>query len=68
MEAKQIEARIGDWSCLVTSVATKGDIRHFSQKFFSKHFSKAVFILILKGKRIFINFRITVKMSSHHSV
>ena len=40
MEAKQIEARIGDWSCLVTSVATKGDIRHFSQNFFPNIFPK----------------------------
>ena len=49
MEAKQIEARIGDWSCLVTSVATKGDIRLFFPKMFPKHFSKAIFIIILKA-------------------
>ena len=34
MEAKWIEACIGDWPRVVNSVATKGDIRRFSQKCF----------------------------------
>ena len=61
MEAKQIEARIGDWLRVVNSVATKGDFRRFYPKIFPNHFSKAVFTLILNGTWIFDNLRISVK-------
>ena len=60
MEVKQIEACIGDWLCVVNSLMTKGHFQHFFPRIFPKHFSKVVFIIILKAQ-IFVNFRITVK-------
>ena len=53
MEAKQIEARIGDWSCLVTSVVTKGDIRHFSQNFFQTFFQSSIYTYIKRQENIY---------------
>ena len=47
MEVKRIEARIGDWSRVVHSIATKDALSCFLPRIFLNHFSKAVFIIIL---------------------
>ena len=47
MEGKQIEARIGDWPRVVISTASKDALSRFLPRFFTKNFSKAVFINIL---------------------
>ena len=47
MEAKQIEARIGDWPRVVNSIATKDALSRFLPRMFPKNFSKAVLIIIL---------------------
>ena len=47
MEVKGIEARIGDWSRVVHSVATKDALSCLLPKNFLNHFSKAVFIIVL---------------------
>ena len=47
MEVKRIEARTGDWPCVVHSIATKDVLSCFLPRIFLNHFSKAVFIIIL---------------------
>ena len=64
MEVKRIEARIGDWSRVVHSIVTKDALSCFLPRIFLNHFSKAVFIIILKGSWIFIYTRITIKKVS----
>ena len=49
MEVKQIDDCTSDWLRMVNSVMTKGNFHHFFPRIFPKHFSKAVFIIILKA-------------------